>query len=148
MPSALDTRSLPSVSPLAGKPAPKEMLIDVARIERDYFERRPNVNDPSERVSFGTSGHRGSSLDGTFTKAYILAITPLAVAPLQDVLNLGNEPRMNVPGRPDGNWRWRYSNDMLSGQAFDRVHEFAKSSDRLRTLATLTNDNALEVVSR
>ncbi len=75
MPGAVDKRPLPSVSPLAGKPAPREMLIDVARIERDYFERRPDVNNPKERVSFGTSGHRGSSLDGTFTEAHILAIT-------------------------------------------------------------------------
>ena len=75
MPSAIDTRSLPSVSPLAGKPAPKEMLIDVAQIGRDYFARRPDMNDPAQRVSFGTSGHRGSPLDGKFTEAHILAIT-------------------------------------------------------------------------
>ena len=75
MPSAVDKRSIPSVSPLAGKPAPKEMLIDVARLERDYFDCLPDVNDPAQRVSFGTSGHRGSPLDGKFTEAHILAIT-------------------------------------------------------------------------
>jgi phosphoglucomutase len=63
------------ISPLAGKPAPKEMLIDVERLERDYFERRPDVGDPNQMVSFGTSGHRGSPLHGTFTEAHILAIT-------------------------------------------------------------------------
>jgi phosphoglucomutase len=63
------------ISPLAGKPAPKEMLVDVARLERDYFERRPDVNDPNQLVSFGTSGHRGSPLRGTFNEAHILAIT-------------------------------------------------------------------------
>jgi phosphoglucomutase len=63
------------VSPLAGKPAPKELLIDVARLEREYFERRPDMSDPNQRVSFGTSGHRGSALRGTFTEAHILAIT-------------------------------------------------------------------------
>ena len=63
------------VSPLAGKPAPKEMLIDVAKLERDYFERRPDVNDPNQLVSFGTSGHRGSPFQSTFTEAHILAIT-------------------------------------------------------------------------
>jgi phosphoglucomutase len=67
--------SISNISPLAGKPAPKEMLIDVARLERDYFERWPDLNDPNQMVSFGTSGHRGSSLDGTFTEAHILAIT-------------------------------------------------------------------------
>jgi len=64
-----------AISPLAGKPAPKELLIDPARLEREYFERRPDLSDPNQRVSFGTSGHRGSPLRGTFTEAHILAIT-------------------------------------------------------------------------
>jgi phosphoglucomutase len=64
-----------TISPLAGKPAPKEMLIDVARLEKEYFERRPDLQDPNQLVSFGTSGHRGSPLHGTFTEAHILAIT-------------------------------------------------------------------------
>jgi phosphoglucomutase len=63
------------ISPLAGKPAPKEMLVDLGRLERDYYERKPDLGDPNQRVSFGTSGHRGSSLRGTFTEAHILAIT-------------------------------------------------------------------------
>jgi phosphoglucomutase len=64
-----------AISPLAGKPAPKELLVDVARLEREYFERRPDMSDPNQRVSFGTSGHRGSPLRDTFTEAHILAIT-------------------------------------------------------------------------
>ena len=64
-----------TISPLAGKPAPKELLVDLARLEQEYFERRPNLDDPEQRVSFGTSGHRGSSLRGSFTEAHILAIT-------------------------------------------------------------------------
>src|SRR5713226_8205888 len=64
-----------AISPLAGKPAPKELLVDVARLEREYFERRPDMSDPNQRVSFGTSGHRGSPLRGNFTEAHILAIT-------------------------------------------------------------------------
>jgi hypothetical protein len=44
-----------SISPLAGKPPPKEMLIDPARLEREYFERRPDLDDPGQLVSFGTS---------------------------------------------------------------------------------------------
>jgi phosphoglucomutase len=64
-----------TISPLAGKPAPKEMLIDVARLEKDYFERHPDLQDPNQLISFGTSGHRGSPLHGTFTEAHILAIT-------------------------------------------------------------------------
>lgn len=64
-----------AISPLAGKPAPKSMLVDLARLERDYYERQPDLGDPNQLVSFGTSGHRGSSLKGTFTEAHILAIT-------------------------------------------------------------------------
>src|SRR5882757_8983132 len=81
MPSSLEKRSIAgepgtmTISPLAGKPAPKEMLIDPAKLEREYFERRPDISDPNQLVSFGTSGHRGSPLHGTFTEAHILAIT-------------------------------------------------------------------------
>jgi phosphoglucomutase len=64
-----------AISPLAGNPAPKSMLVDLALLERDYYERQPDVANPDQLVSFGTSGHRGSSLDGTFTEAHILAIT-------------------------------------------------------------------------
>ena len=64
-----------AISPLAGQPAPKAMLVDLARLEREYYERRPDVGDPNQLVSFGTSGHRGSSLHGTFTESHILAIT-------------------------------------------------------------------------
>jgi phosphoglucomutase len=64
-----------TITPLAGKPPPKEMLIDPARLEREYFERRPDLDDPNQLVSFGTSGHRGSPLHGSFTEAHILAIT-------------------------------------------------------------------------
>jgi phosphoglucomutase len=63
------------LSPLAGKPAPKSLLIDVAKLERDYYEKKPDVSKSSQLVAFGTSGHRGTSLDGTFTEAHILAIT-------------------------------------------------------------------------
>ena len=64
-----------AISPLAGKPAPKGMLLDLARLEKEYYQRRPDVTDPNQLVSFGTSGHRGTSLNGTFTEAHILAIT-------------------------------------------------------------------------
>jgi phosphoglucomutase len=64
-----------AISPLAGKPAPKEMLVDVAALEREYYEREPDLGDPNQLVSFGTSGHRGSPLRGSFTEAHILAIT-------------------------------------------------------------------------
>ena len=61
--------------PLAGKPAPAELLIDLHKLERNYYERQPDIANPTQLVSFGTSGHRGTPLDGTFTEAHILAIT-------------------------------------------------------------------------
>ena len=78
MPDTLEKQSVaagPTISPLAGKLAPREMLIDVARLEKEYFERKPDVSDRNQLVAFGTSGHRGSPLHGTFTEAHILAIT-------------------------------------------------------------------------
>src|SRR5208282_5612392 len=63
------------ISPLAGKPAPREMLVDLARLEKEYFDRKPDLEDANQFVVFGTSGHRGTSLNGTFTEAHVLAIT-------------------------------------------------------------------------
>jgi len=78
MPGSVETQSAvgePGLSPLAGKPAPKELLIDVARLEQEYFDRHPELDDREQLVSFGTSGHRGSPFHGTFTESHILAIT-------------------------------------------------------------------------
>ena len=62
-------------SPLAGKPAPADILVDVDALIRAYYDRAPDPGVPAERVSFGTSGHRGSSLAGTFNERHILAIS-------------------------------------------------------------------------
>jgi phosphoglucomutase len=69
------TKQPVTISPLAGKPVPKEMLVDVARLEREYYARRPDLGNRDQMVNFGTAGHRGTSLRGTFTEAHILAIT-------------------------------------------------------------------------
>jgi phosphoglucomutase len=63
------------ISPLAGKPAPKQLLVDLRQLEHEYYERRPDLGNPNQLVSFGTSGHRGSPLHGSFTESHILAIT-------------------------------------------------------------------------
>ena len=60
---------------LAGKPAPASLLIDVDRLVDAYYSKEPDPSDPEQMVSFGTSGHRGSSLAGSFNEAHILAIT-------------------------------------------------------------------------
>src|SRR2546425_258923 len=64
-----------AISPYVGKPAPRELLVDLTRLEREYYERCPDLADLNQLVSFGTSGHRGSPLHGSFTEAHILAIT-------------------------------------------------------------------------
>ena len=64
-----------AISPLAGKPAPIGMLVDLAKLEGEYYARKPDMGDPNQSVAFGTSGHRGSSFRGSFNEAHILAIT-------------------------------------------------------------------------
>jgi len=64
-----------SIHPLAGKPAPEDLLIDIDRLRKEYFARRPDIADRAQRVAFGTSGHRGSSLRGSFNESHVLAIT-------------------------------------------------------------------------
>src|SRR5215831_11712511 len=70
-----------AISPFAGKPATRDMLVDLAKLEREYYERKPDVKDSNQLVSFGTSGHRGSSLRGSFNETHVLAITQAMSAP-------------------------------------------------------------------
>src|SRR4029453_40076 len=69
------TQERATLSPMAGKPAPQSILVDLARLEQAYYERKPDTNDPSQLVIFGTSGHRGSPFIGSFTETHIVAIT-------------------------------------------------------------------------
>ena len=64
-----------SISSLAGQRAPASMRLDVVALERAYYAHSPDMADPSQRVAFGTSGHRGAPLQGSFNEAHILAIT-------------------------------------------------------------------------
>src|SRR5258707_1910406 len=75
LPGGLGTDSAMQVSPLAGKPADASILINVPRLVTSYYTGRPDPSVPGQRVVFGTSGHRGSSLDNAFNEAHILAIT-------------------------------------------------------------------------
>jgi len=63
------------IHPLAGKTVPKENLADIAELISLYYEMQPDVTDPNQKVAFGTSGHRGSSLNTSFTEDHIMAIT-------------------------------------------------------------------------
>src|ERR1700704_1250552 len=64
-----------TISPLAGKPVPASMLVNVPRLMTDYFVQQPDPSVPEQRVAFGTSGHRGSAFDAAFNEAHILATT-------------------------------------------------------------------------
>src|SRR4051812_37302607 len=63
------------ISPLAGKPAPSSLLVDVPRLITAYYSQRPDPMVPAQRVIFGTSGHRGSAFENSFNEAHVLAIT-------------------------------------------------------------------------
>src|SRR4030095_10631604 len=65
-----------AIHPLAGQPAPPDLLVDLGRLRDEYFGRLPDMTDRTQRVSFGTSGHRGSSLRGSFNEPHLVAITP------------------------------------------------------------------------
>ena len=62
-------------NPLAGQPAPIELLVDVPRLVSAYYTGRPDPSVPAQRVAFGTSGHRGSSFDDAFNEWHVLAIS-------------------------------------------------------------------------
>lgn len=64
-----------AIHPLAGKPAPASLLINPAQLEKAYYDNKPDLSEPTQLVSFGTSGHRGTSSNGTFTETHVLAIT-------------------------------------------------------------------------
>ena len=64
-----------SLHPLAGKPAPIEYLANIPRLVSAYYTQRPQPGDPTQQVSFGTSGHRGSSLTASFNEDHVAAIT-------------------------------------------------------------------------
>jgi phosphoglucomutase len=73
------TTPAPTSDPLAGRPAPQERLVNVPRLLAAYYTDRPDPDDPAQRVAFGTSGHRGSSLTGSFNDAHVAAIARAVV---------------------------------------------------------------------
>ncbi len=84
------------VHPLAGTPAPAELRVDLSRLRAAYLDRSPDPGTPGERVAFGTSGHRGSSLEGSFNEAHVLAMAQAVVeyragAGIRGPLHLGKD---------------------------------------------------------
>jgi 4-alpha-glucanotransferase len=113
---------------------------------RGWFDELPDYE--RQRVS-NYLKLRESETSGTATALMGLAwssAAALSMAPLQDLLNLGKEARMNVPGRPEGNWRWRSTENMLSDQAFEWLRNLTKDSNRLGSSLRLQTGKTLAAV--
>src|SRR5262249_24715595 len=100
---------------------------------RGWYEDLPDA----QRRNLWRSVRRSGEIDGTSADAAPAllhlgwsSVAALAMAPLQDVLNLGNDARMNRPGSADGNWRWRSTEVLLSAPAFESLVELARASSR------------------
>jgi 4-alpha-glucanotransferase len=97
---------------------------------RGWFEdlpddQRKNVEKFLNRREMKSSDAAPALMDLVWS-----SVAALAIAPLQDLLNLGREARMNVPGVAEGNWRWRCTKEMLSDSAFEWLRELTKNSNR------------------
>ena len=113
---------------------------------RGWFEELPdyqrqNLWNYLKRPA-GESAEAAAALMGLAWRS----VAALAMAPLQDLLNLGREARMNVPGRAEGNWRWRCTEDMLSGPAFERFARLTTATNRPGLLPHVLTGAAMEAV--
>ena len=88
------------------------------------------MSDGSDRKCVGRSGGAASEVAPALLRVAWESLAALAIAPLQDLLNLGNEARMNVPGRAEGNWRWCGTDEMLSTRAFEWLRDLTNTSGR------------------
>jgi 4-alpha-glucanotransferase len=114
---------------------------------RGWFEdlsedQRRNVRNDLRQPLAASSEAAPALLEAAWS-----SVASLAMAPLQDVLNLGKEARMNVPGRADGNWRWRASKEMLSDPVFEHLKGLTGSSRRAALQEEAAARNALGATS-
>ena len=96
-----------------------------------WFEALPEDQRQNLWNYLQRPGGKSDEAAGELIRLVWSSVAALAMAPLQDVLNLGAEARMNVPGRPEGNWRWRCTADMLSVPAWQWLRDVTKTSNRL-----------------
>jgi 4-alpha-glucanotransferase len=97
---------------------------------REWYEELPDSQRRTLWSHLKRPEGRSSDAAPALMQLAWSSLAALAIAPLQDVLNLGTEARMNVPGRAEGNWRWRCTEDMLTPAAFQWLHEMTKTSNR------------------
>jgi 4-alpha-glucanotransferase len=97
---------------------------------RRWYEALSATEQESVWKCLGRSRGAASGVVPALLRLTWESVAALTLAPLQDLLNLGNEARMNVPGRADGNWRWRCTEDMLSTPAFEWLRDLTNMSGR------------------
>ena len=97
---------------------------------RGWYEELSDEQQQDVWSHLGRSGGAASEVAPALMDLAWESVAALAIAPLQDLLNLGNEARMNVPGRADGNWRWRCTEEMLSTRAFEWLRDLTNMSGR------------------
>jgi 4-alpha-glucanotransferase len=97
---------------------------------RGWYEELSDEQQQTVWSYLGCSGGAASEVAPALLRRAWDSVAALAIAPLQDLLNLGNEARMNVPGRAEGNWRWRSTEDMLSTRAFEWLRDLTNTSGR------------------
>jgi 4-alpha-glucanotransferase len=98
---------------------------------RGWFESLPEHVRQAARSYAGKNGAGAGEIAWDFISSVWPSKSGLAIAPLQDLLNLGVEGRMNVPGVAAGNWRWRCTEEMLKPWIFDRLRDLTTSAGRM-----------------
>jgi 4-alpha-glucanotransferase len=97
---------------------------------RGWFETLPDNQKQNLWNYLGRSSGESQEAAPALMQLAWSSRAALAIAPLQDLLNLGAEARMNMPGRTDGNWRWRCTETMLSSSALGWLRDLTKQSNR------------------
>jgi len=110
---------------------------------RGWFHELPNDQQQNLWRYMNRPGGASDSAAPALMQLAWSSKAALALAPLQDLLNLGAEARMNVPGRPEGNWRWRCTNDILPAPAFQWLADLTETSNRSRKSEQRSSKNQI-----
>ena len=107
---------MPDIHPLAGKPVPASLLANIPRLVTAYFAEKPDSSIPSQRVAFGTSGHRGSAFNCAFNEAHILAISQALCDHRSEKISQARYSSASTPTRSPNRHspvRWKCSRPMV-----------------------------------
>jgi 4-alpha-glucanotransferase len=115
---------------------------------RNWFEELPDDQRKNLWDCLKLPGGQSSDAAAALINLAWSSVAALSMVPLQDVLNLGREARMNIPGHPEGNWAWRFSEDILSDRAFVWLADLTKNSNRLGASLDSRPEKVLENASR